>query len=106
MQVTNIMAFGQSDDAALAAAAAIEAASDHPLAKALCLAADSRGLACPTPSDVVAVPGKGLVGKLAGTPHWALPRRVVGMFSARHGTPPSGRGRAPAAGRGHRRPTG
>lgn len=77
MQVTNIMAFGQSDDAALAAAAAIEAASDHPLAKALCLAADSRGLACPTPSDVVAVPGKGLVGKLAGTPHWVGNRKLA-----------------------------
>ncbi len=77
MHVTDVVAFGQSEDAALAAAAAIEAASDHPLAKALCRAADSRGLAGPTASDVVAVPGKGVVGKLAGTPYWVGNRKLA-----------------------------
>lgn len=77
LQLTDALAFGASEDDALAAAAAIEAASDHPLAKTLCRAATARGLVGPAPSDVVAVPGKGLVGKLAGLPHWAGNRKLA-----------------------------
>ncbi|MFT3696110.1 MAG: heavy metal translocating P-type ATPase [Kofleriaceae bacterium] len=60
----------------LAIAASIERASEHPLARAIVAAAEARGLALRTPSDVIASPGGGVTGKLDG--------RVIQIGSAEH----------------------
>ncbi len=49
-------------------AASLEQGSTHPLAAALVAEAKARGLALDTPQDVVAVPGKGVSGVVAGKP--------------------------------------
>jgi Cu+-exporting ATPase len=54
------------DDEALAMAAAVERASEHPLAAAIVAAAEQRGLAIPKASDVEIVPGKGVAGVVEG----------------------------------------
>jgi len=54
----------RSESEALAIAAAIEQASEHPLGAAIVGAARTRGITIPRATDVVAVPGKGIVGRL------------------------------------------
>ncbi|MDQ6800718.1 MAG: cadmium-translocating P-type ATPase [Acidobacteriota bacterium] len=54
------------DDEALAMAAAVERASEHPLAAAVIAAAEQRGLTIPTASDVKIVPGEGVGGIVDG----------------------------------------
>lgn len=56
----------QGDDATLALAAAIEAHSEHPLARALVEKAAATGAPLPLAADVRAVRGKGLVGTVEG----------------------------------------
>jgi cation-transporting ATPase G len=60
-----VPAAGSSADRVLSVAAALEAQSDHPLARAI-LAAASMNV--PTATDVTAVPGRGLTGVLDGVP--------------------------------------
>lgn len=50
----------------LAAAAAVEAQSEHPLARAIVAAAAEEGLAVATAAAVTATPGRGVVGEVAG----------------------------------------
>ncbi|MDR9427707.1 MAG: heavy metal translocating P-type ATPase [Salibaculum sp.] len=64
-QVTDVASQGDEDDF-LAMVAAIESASDHPLAGAIVAAAKARGLTLPQASDVQAVPGLGLSGTVEG----------------------------------------
>ncbi len=52
------------DDTVLADAAALQAASEHPLARAVLRAAAERGLAPATASDVKAVAGRGIEGRV------------------------------------------
>ena len=54
------------DDEALAMAAAVERASEHPLAAAVIAAAEQRGLTIPKASDVKIVPGEGVEGIVDG----------------------------------------
>ncbi len=56
----------EGDDATLALAAAIEARSEHPLARALVEKATATGAALPAAADVRAIRGKGLSGTVDG----------------------------------------
>jgi Zn2+/Cd2+-exporting ATPase len=59
-EVTTVIALdGSSPEDLLALAAAVEAHSEHPLARAVVRAAERRGLAVPRASGFTAIPGKG-----------------------------------------------
>ena len=57
---------GFSDDDVLKFAAAIEAGSEHPLAQAILLAAEQRGIALPKVESFASVTGQGVKGRLEG----------------------------------------
>ncbi|MEZ5718724.1 MAG: heavy metal translocating P-type ATPase, partial [Burkholderiaceae bacterium] len=57
---------GAEDAAMLAAVAAVQSGSEHPLARAVVQAAQDRGLAMAEPVGVRAVPGRGTEGEVAG----------------------------------------
>ncbi|MDR6774110.1 heavy metal translocating P-type ATPase [Azospirillum sp. BE72] len=57
---------GGSEAELLAAAAALEAGSSHPLARAILAAAAERGIAPPAADEVTALPGAGLQGRVGG----------------------------------------
>jgi Zn2+/Cd2+-exporting ATPase len=59
---------GLTDDAVLRIAAAVEAHSEHPIARAIERAADDRGLALPPATDFEAFPGKGARATVDGQP--------------------------------------
>lgn len=61
---------GMSEDEILRLAAALDQASKHPVAQAIVAAAKARGFTLPVPSDVVEIPGEGVVGHVEG-------RRVI-----------------------------
>ncbi|MDN5913631.1 MAG: cadmium-translocating P-type ATPase [Pseudonocardia sp.] len=66
-QVVDVVAAGPaSRDDVLAAAASLEARSEHPLARAVLAAAGDGGLAYRTAGEVTAVPGHGLHGLVDG----------------------------------------
>ncbi len=75
--VAQITADGLSEAEVLMLAAGVERASEHPLAMAIVDAAAERGLTVSPGSDVTAVPGQGLEGKIDGSlvrvgrPEWA-----------------------------------
>ncbi|WP_154794054.1 heavy metal translocating P-type ATPase [Occultella kanbiaonis] len=69
-------AVGQDADEALRYAAAAEAASEHPLARAIVAAAAERGLAVEAATDFLAVPGQGV---RAMVPDDAGPAREVSV---------------------------
>ncbi|MHB8817412.1 MAG: heavy metal translocating P-type ATPase [Steroidobacteraceae bacterium] len=56
---------GSSEDEVLALAAALEQRSEHPLARAILVAAGKRSLTIPPADDVRAIPGKGIQGNVA-----------------------------------------
>ncbi|MGK8233515.1 heavy metal translocating P-type ATPase [Roseovarius sp. MS2] len=56
----------KSEDEILRMAAALDQASKHPVAQAIVAAAKARGLSLPVPSEVVELPGEGLMGHVAG----------------------------------------
>ncbi len=57
---------GADDAAVLAAVAAVQSGSEHPLARAVVQAAQDRGLTMAEPAGVRAVPGRGTEGAVAG----------------------------------------
>jgi len=57
---------GGSEAELLAGAAALEAGSSHPLARAILAAAAERGIAPPAADEVTALPGAGLQGRVGG----------------------------------------
>jgi heavy metal translocating P-type ATPase len=61
---------GMAADDLLRLAAALDQASQHPVAQALVAAAQARGLGLPVPAEVTEVPGEGVMGLVAG-------RRVI-----------------------------
>lgn len=65
--VTDIMSSGVSENELLAIAAALEAASEHPLAQAILKEADTRKLQRLQIEDFQAVPGQGLEAHINGT---------------------------------------
>ncbi len=58
---------GVSEEVLVAMAAAVESASEHPLAQVVVQAAFARGLELPEVEDFEAVAGKGVVARLAGS---------------------------------------
>ncbi|MBI3452486.1 MAG: cation-translocating P-type ATPase [Rhodospirillales bacterium] len=63
-----IEAVDASADELLAAAAAAEASSEHPLAQAIIAAAFERGIALPNAADFAAVAGKGVTAQIGDDP--------------------------------------
>jgi Cu+-exporting ATPase len=70
-EVTDVVAAtGTDGNELLAIAASVERASEHPLAQAILQAAETRGIATMPASDVEALPGRGIAGRVNG-------RRVI-----------------------------
>ncbi|MBL4916086.1 copper-translocating P-type ATPase [Tabrizicola sp. DMG-N-6] len=71
-ELTDIaLAGGEDEPAILAAIAAIEARSEHPLARAICRAANARGLDLPAVTAFTALPGHGVSAEIAGA-RWII----------------------------------
>jgi P-type E1-E2 ATPase len=58
--------YSMGEDDILRLAAALDQASKHPVAQAIVAAAKARGLALPVPTEVVEIPGEGVVGSVEG----------------------------------------
>ena len=83
-EVTDLMPLaGQSDDELLADAAALEARSSHPLARAILRRAEESGVAFAPAEDVSVIAGKGLSGTRDGRAMWLGSPR----FAAERGVP-------------------
>jgi Cu+-exporting ATPase len=68
-KVTAIVpAAGLSEAEILPLAASLERSSEHPLAAAIIMAANNRGMAIKEPTDFASVTGKGVTGKIDGRP--------------------------------------
>ncbi len=66
-EVTDVVAARGTDERGLLAmAASVERASEHPLAQAVVRAAESRGVAVRAATDIDALPGRGIVGRVDG----------------------------------------
>ncbi|MGO4154729.1 heavy metal translocating P-type ATPase [Cupriavidus sp. YAF13] len=80
---------GAGDDAQprlLASLAALQAGSEHPLAHAVLAAARARGIHAPTATDVRALPGMGLSGKVDGVALQLGSERLRASLGAAAGT--------------------
>lgn len=76
--VAQVIPLGNHTEAELVArAAALEARSTHPLARAILGYADQRGIALAPASDVRVLRGKGLTGTFDGEPFWLGSHRYV-----------------------------
>ena len=64
--LTAIIAVTGTEDEILTAAAAVQAGSEHPLARAVLHAATARGLHWPTATEAHAIPGQGMRANVAG----------------------------------------
>jgi len=67
-RVTDLSAFGVSEDDVLRIAAAVEHRSEHPLGRAIAETARVRGVEASEAGDVRAVTGKGITGVVDGVP--------------------------------------
>jgi|GEM_PF-209388 len=77
-ELTAIHTFGQiSEDEALALVAAVEAHSEHPLARTLAGAAAARNLTIPASDEFTALPGRGARATIAGRTVWAGGPRLI-----------------------------
>jgi Cu+-exporting ATPase len=65
-RLVSVIARGASEEEILRFAAALEKASEHPLAAAIVAGAEGRGLAIPSTEHFRSVTGKGVVGSVAG----------------------------------------
>jgi len=68
---------GTGEAEVLAVAAALEARSEHPLARAIVAHAAERGVAIEPAEDVRALPGKGAVGRIGGRETWVGSHRYL-----------------------------
>lgn len=73
-----VPAQGADEEAVLALAAAVESSSEHPLAAAVLDAARSAGIRIGEAEETRALPGRGMVARVAGTPEevWVGNRRL------------------------------
>jgi len=95
--VRQVYASGISEEEALRRAAALEARSEHPLAKAVVEEAGARGLEVPAVADFTVVAGKGVTGTVDGSayrlgrPEWAdemgleMPAELKGRLTEAEG---------------------
>ena len=70
-QVTDMLPHNITENGLLAAAAAVESLSEHPLATPIIAAAAERKLTLPTAADYTMLPGKGLTAKIDGVTYYA-----------------------------------
>ncbi len=86
-EVLRVAALGGFDEReALGVAAALEKASEHPLASAVLRKAEADSIAVETPADVSIREGRGIVGIVGGAPAWAGSPRMAEEAGA--GLPP------------------
>jgi Cu+-exporting ATPase len=101
--VTNVIAAAGTDpDSALILAAAVEAQSEHPIARALLAEAAARGLAVPAAEAVTVQPGLGVTGTVGSRRVAVLSLRALADAEdpaglAAEGTALAERGRTPVA---------
>jgi Cu+-exporting ATPase len=69
-QVMDIVSREVSADEVLALAGRVESASEHPIARAVVAACEARGISLAAASDVRAVPGRGVRGRVDGREVW------------------------------------
>jgi Zn2+/Cd2+-exporting ATPase len=78
MKVVDVMTLSdKSSSEVLALAAALETHSDHPVAQSILLYAQQNATTIAEVSAVLALPGKGIEGVIAGTKYWAGNRRLM-----------------------------
>lgn len=76
--VTGIYPFnGHSEAELLSRAAALEARSNHPLAKAILQYTENQGVSVASADNVTVLPGKGVTGLFNGTDYWLGSRRYL-----------------------------
>jgi Cu+-exporting ATPase len=87
-EVTGVVTASGAPEDALALAAAVESASEHPLARAVVAAAAAKGLRLPAASQVRAHPGAGVTGVIEdravriGSPRWVEAGALQGSVDA------------------------
>ncbi len=77
MTVTDVVPLAVDERELLRVAAALEHASEHPIARAVVRYAGERGIDPPPAEGVEARPGRGIVGRVDGFDAWAGNRRLV-----------------------------
>lgn len=77
MRVTDVVPLRGTEAELLRSAAALELASEHPLAQSIVRHASEAHLDVDAAEDVRAVPGMGLHGRVGGENHWAGNRRML-----------------------------
>ena len=77
MMVTDIVPLEGTRDEVLGVLAALEASSEHPIARSVGAAAAEAGLSITDADEVSAVPGMGLEGHVEGRPYWAGNRKLA-----------------------------
>ena len=81
--LTDVVSLGEAPPARiLALAAAVEARSEHPLARAVVQAARDGGLALPAAADFTALPGRGAAAVVEGVAHYAGTPRLFSELGA------------------------
>ena len=76
--VTGVYPFnGHSEAELLSRAAALEARSNHPLAKAILQYTENQGISVASADNVTVLPGKGVTGLFNGTDYWLGSRRYL-----------------------------
>lgn len=68
---------GHTQDEVLTIAAALQAGSEHPLARAVLAAAQAKGLSPETAHAQQALPGRGIAGEIASIVHWLGSGRLM-----------------------------
>ena len=68
---------GHDEEEILTIAAALQAGSEHPLARAVLAEAAARGISARTAQNVQALPGRGIVGTIEGRKWWLGNRRLM-----------------------------
>jgi len=81
-RVVGSQCYGVEERTVLALAAALQQGSEHPLARAVLALAESRSIAAPAATDVVAAPGLGVRGVVAGRRYLLGTPRFVGAEGA------------------------
>jgi len=72
-----VAAAGSDRDAVLALAAGLQSGSEHPLARAVLAEASAMGIAPRAAREQQALPGRGIVGEVAGETYWLGNRRLM-----------------------------
>jgi heavy metal translocating P-type ATPase len=77
MHLQAIAANGQGEGEFLAQVAAVEQASEHPVARAIVRKAEEQALALPAVEDFRSIPGRGITGRMNDLPMWVGNRLLM-----------------------------